>query len=342
VRHGALLLAAGRVERLRPLTLALPKPLLPVAGRPLAAWSLDRMAAAGCDAVALNLHHLGESIRGAFGDRFERRVGRAVTTLPLHYSDESAELLGTGGALPPLADFFRGATLALIVNGDSLCRWPLRELVAHHRRMSRQVGALATLLVQRTVDPHAFGGGVAVEGGRIVAFRKGALAWESARTKRVFAGAAVIDPALVARLPNGPSDIVGALYEPMLAAGEPIATLETGRPWFDLGTPERYLEAALAWALRGLPSGGAWIDPGATVESSAKLRRAAVERDAAVGAGTRLTRTVVLPGATVGAGARLERVIVGPGVALVPGSAFERCLLTRGSEPTAEPISTPF
>src|SRR5262249_52798360 len=159
---------------------------------------------------------------------------------------------------------------------DSLCRWPLADLVAHHRRTK----ASATLLVHRGVDPRDFGGGVAVERGRIVAFRRGALAWEAAPTKRVFCGAAVLEPSLIARLPPGPSDIVSALYEPMLEAGESIAALETSRAWFDLGTPARYLEAALAWALRALPERGSWLAADAVVASDAKLRRGVVERGA--------------------------------------------------------------
>ncbi|HLF55891.1 MAG TPA: sugar phosphate nucleotidyltransferase, partial [Thermoanaerobaculia bacterium] len=194
----ALVLVAGRGERLWPLTLELPKPLLPVAGRPLVAWTLDRLAALGVAGAALNLHHLGTRIRVALGD--------GHGTLPLVYSEE-AELLGTGGALPPLRAWLGEAERVLVVNGDSLCRWPLAELVARARRTR----APATLLFHRTADPRRFGGGVAVEGGRVVAFRRGALGWETARTRRVFAGAAVLAPELLDRLPEGASDIVGAL-----------------------------------------------------------------------------------------------------------------------------------
>jgi len=326
----ALVLAAGRGERLRPLTLEIPKPLLPVAGRPLVAWTLGELERAGAESVALNLHHLGAAIRTALGERFGR--------LPLTYSDEP-ELLGTGGALPPLADFLAGARAVVVVNGDSLCRWPLRRLLATHRRR----GAAATLLVHRSVDPRSFGGGIAVEGDRVVALRRGSLGWEAARRRCVFAGAAVLSPSLLARLPEGPSDIVSALYEPLLAAGETIAAVETSRPWFDLGTPGRYLEATLAWGLSGRPANGARLAHGVEPGAGARLRRVVVEAGARIADGARLAECVVLPGAVVGAGARLERVVVGPGRTIEPGERLSDVLLTGGAEGErlATPLATP-
>ena len=67
-RLRALVLAAGQGTRLAPLTAFVPKPLLPVIGRPLVEHTLERLAAAGCEAVALNLHHLGEQIRRHLGE----------------------------------------------------------------------------------------------------------------------------------------------------------------------------------------------------------------------------------------------------------------------------------
>ncbi len=321
-RVRALVLAAGRGERLLPLTEELPKPLLPVAGRPLVAWSLERLRRAGVEGVALNLHHRGERIRAALGASFRG--------LPLTYSEEP-ELLGTGGALPPLAEFFAAADIVLLVNGDSLCRWPLARLLDQHWRERRR-GAVATLLCHRTVDPSFFGGGVALERGRIVAFRRGALAWSAARTKRVFAGAAALAPGLLARLPAGPSEIVSALYEPLLAAGEALTAVETTRAWHDLGTPARYLEGALDWALERLPARGARILPRAAVDPTAKLARVVVESGAAVGASARLRDTLVLPGARVGAGATLRGAILGPGAEAGAGERLEGLLRVVGAE----------
>jgi NDP-sugar pyrophosphorylase family protein len=304
-RLRALVLAAGRGERLRPLTAAIPKPLLPVAGRPLAAWTLERLRDAGVEATAMNLHWLGGAIRERFGETYRG--------MPLRYSEES-ELLGTGGAIPPLRDFLADCDVALVVNGDSLCRWPIRELVAAHRRAR----PAATVLLHRGLDPRPFGGGAALEGDRVLAFRPGSLGWAAARRHAVFAGVQAISPELLARLPDGPSDLVEALYHPLLADGATIRAVETVRLWHDLGTPRRYLEGALDWALGGTRRGSRVVK-GAEVAEGARLRRAVVERGATIEAGAALDASLVLPGAKVGAGARLTRVVVGPDAVVPPG-----------------------
>ncbi|MDP9119810.1 MAG: nucleotidyltransferase family protein, partial [Acidobacteriota bacterium] len=149
-RLRALVLSAGLGIRLRPLTELVPKPLLPVAGAPILAHTLERLAAVGCEAVAINLHHLGEQIRGHFGTAF--------AGMPLTFSEEP-ELLGTLGALFPLREFLAAADLVLLVNGDSLCRWPLARLVRQHLK----TGDAATLLLASRPDPRLFGGGVGID-----------------------------------------------------------------------------------------------------------------------------------------------------------------------------------
>src|SRR3954451_2607453 len=95
-RIRAVVLAAGPGPRPRPLTSLTPKPLLPVRGVPILGHTLARLAAIGCEAAAVNLHHLGDQIRRRFGD--------AHAGMPLTWSEEP-EILGTLGALFPLRDF---------------------------------------------------------------------------------------------------------------------------------------------------------------------------------------------------------------------------------------------
>jgi mannose-1-phosphate guanylyltransferase len=312
-RLRALVLAAGRGQRLRPLTDFTPKPLLPVAGEPIAGATLRRLAAAGCEAAALNLHHLGEQIRTHFGSEY--------AGLPLHYSAE-ADLLGTLGALYPLRGFLSEAETIVLINGDSLCRWPIQQLVRRHRTS----GADATLLLHSRLDAGAYGGGVGVdERGRVLSFRRAAAPGVVKRA--VFAGAHAIAPRLLERVAEGPGDIISGLYEPLLAAGGRIECAWTDRVWHDLGTPRRYLDGVLEVTTR--PLGRAVILPGAVVDTGARVRSAVLETGAVIENGARVERSVLLPGSSVGAGSHLRDVVLGHGAAVPRDSELTELLITR-------------
>lgn len=312
----ALVLAAGYGTRLRPLTDELPKPLVPVLGRPLLLRTLDALAEVGCEAVAINLHYLADAIPAAVGD--EHRGMRVI------YSRE-APILGTGGAFVPLRDFFAGCETALLVNGDSHCAWPVRELLERHRRRRAQV----TLLLAGRPDPRPFGGGIGIDRhGRVRAIRQEPRFGPVAR-RHVYAGAYAIETELLARLPEGFSDSMRQLFEPLLAEGGRIDALVTWKPWHELGTPSRYLDAMLELAFRGDGGASAWTADGAQVASDAELHHVVVEQEARVGAGTQAEESLLLPRAVVGAGTRLRRAIVGFDVTVPRRSEWSDVLLTR-------------
>lgn len=314
-----VVLAAGLGLRLRPLTQTLPKPLLPVAGRPILARTLDALVRAGCDAVAINLHHLGGMVRRAIGPLYEG--------VPIEYFEEP-EILGTLGALPPMRDFLRPAGLVILVNGDSLCRWPVESLIARHRA----TGARATLLLATRPDPAELGGGVGIDrGGRIVQMREAPAVGVVAR-RRVFGGMHVFAPELLDEVSEGPADIVESLYLPMLARGEKIESFATRALWHDLGNRRRYLDGALDW-VAGRP-GGCWISPFAEISPTASIDRSILEAGCRVEAGATIERSVLLPGAVVGAGSVLRSALLGPDVFVPPGSRVEDELLVR---PAANP-----
>lgn len=313
-----VILAAGFGLRLRPLTNEMPKPLLPIAGRPILARTLDRLARAGCQAVAINLHHLGEKIRAAMGD--------AYRGMPIEYFDEP-EILGTLGALPPMRNFLRPAGLVILVNGDSLCRWPVESLIERHRA----TGARATLLLATRPDPAELGGGVGVDrGGRIVQMRDAPAAGVVAR-RRVFSGMHVFAPELLAEVSEGPADIVESLYLPLLARGERIESFATRALWHDLGTRQRYLDGALAW-VAGRPGGG-WISPAAEISPKASIDRSIIEAGCRIETGATIERSVLLSGTAIGAGSVLRSALLGPGVSVPPGSLVEEELLVRTAGP---------
>lgn len=314
-RLRALVLAAGLGTRLRPLTELTPKPLLPVTGVPILGHTLAQLAAAGCEAVAVNLHHLGDQIRQRFGD--------AVAGIPITWSHEP-DLLGTLGAFAPLREFFAPADLVLLINGDSLCQWPLRRLVRKHLASN----APATLLLASRPAPASFGGGVGIDReGKIVSFWPGDPERGEVARRYVFAGAHVFSPALLERVEPQMSDIVRNLYLPLLDEGTTLQSLVTPRRWHDLGTPMRYLEAVIDWARAGWPERlwrRSWISPEAAVAGGAKVRMSAVEAGVQVGEGAHVERSVLLPGARVGPGSTIRESILGYGAAVPPGTWVER------------------
>ncbi|HEX2164921.1 MAG TPA: sugar phosphate nucleotidyltransferase [Thermoanaerobaculia bacterium] len=321
----ALVLAAGEGVRLRPLTDDLPKPLLPVAGRTVLDHTLDALLAAGCEAAAVNLFHLGDKIRARYGD--------AYRGMPLVWSHEVGERQGTLGALHPLKGFLAEADAVVLVNGDTLCPWPLDRMLRRHRA----AGAAATLLLTTRVDPAGFAGGVGVDKeGRVLSFWQGAAERGTVARRAVFAGAHVLDPRLLDRVEAGPADVVRKLYVPMLEegggdGGGRVQAIVSHRRWHDLGTPRRYLEGVLDWGRGGWPERAwrrSWTSPEARVEAGARTRGAVVEAGATVGAGAVLERAVVLAGARVAGGARVRESVVGPGVQLPAEASVEGRLIT--------------
>ncbi len=213
----AMILAAGRGERMRPLTLERPKPLLEAGGAPLIVHHLRALAAAGFEEVVINLSWLGESIREALGDG--SRYG-----LRLIYSDEGPEPLETGGgifrALPLL-----GAGPFLVLNGDV---WTDLDWSALRERLG--AADLAHLvLVPNPV--HNSQGDFVLEHGRVV---------ERDGERLTFSGAGVYR----AELFDGCSDGIFKLA-PLLRgaarAGRVSGEIYEGR-WLDIGTPERLAE----------------------------------------------------------------------------------------------------
>lgn len=209
----AMILAAGRGERLRPMTDRCPKPLLAVGGRPLVEYHLDALAAAGIREVVINLGWLGEQIPPVLGDG--RRFGLAIS-----YSREPWPALETAGgivkALPEL-----GPEPFLVVNGDIWTDAPLTDL-----RLPE--GSLAHLVM---VDnpPHHPEGDFVLEGGRLSSKEKS--------PRLTYAGLGVYDPGLFDGLAPGArplAPVLGAAID----AGRVTGQHYRGA-WLDVGTPDR-------------------------------------------------------------------------------------------------------
>ena len=221
----AMILAAGRGERMRPLTLARPKPLLDVGGRALIEHHLHELARSGFAQVVVNLSWLGEQIPAALGDG--SRFG-----IEIRYSEEGAEPLETGGgifrALPLL-----GPAPFVVLNGDVWTTYPYGEL-----RERLRAGDLAHLVLVPN-PPHNERGDFVLRDGRMLEGEEG--------ERYTFSGIGVYRPELF----DGCQDGIFKLAPLLRAAarqGRVSAELFTG-DWLDIGTPERL--AALDRRLRG-------------------------------------------------------------------------------------------
>jgi NDP-sugar pyrophosphorylase family protein len=224
-----MILAAGLGTRLRPLTETLPKPLLPIAGRPLIVWNLLLLRRHGVTDVIINLHHLGHLLEQALGDgsRFGMRIA---------YSQEPV-LLGTGGGLKQAEPFFSGEPF-FALNGDTLFDLDLGAMAAAHRRR----GAVATMAVRADPDPEQWGAVELDDTQRIVRINRRGMAAGGQTEKRMFAGVHVMHPRLLADVPAGRGSSIIEAYVGAIQAGEPVAGFELRGYWSDVGTPERYAQ----------------------------------------------------------------------------------------------------
>lgn len=270
----ALVLAAGFGTRLRPLTEELPKPLVWIGDRPLVAHIVERLAAGGIRAAALNAHHRAADFSGG-----------ALTALPIPVEVlHEAEILGTAGGLANAAGAL-GAGDAVVWNGDILIDLEVAALLAAHRAG----GAAATL----AVAPRAVGEGTVGVGaaGQVVRLRGERFGEEAAGGD--FVGVQVVGDALRRRLPVR-GCLVGDGHLPWLREGGALATFQAPAAWDDVGTVAAYLRANVRWLER---SG----------------RRAHVGAGAVVGVGVEVVGSVIGAGARVGGAGVLRGCVIWPG-----------------------------
>lgn len=307
----AMILAAGRSTRLGSLGVALPKPLLPVCGYPAITFAVELCRRAGLHDIIVNLHHHGDKVGQTLGDGSRFGVG-------LRYSVEE-ELLGTGGGLWK-ARFMFSSGPVLVVNGKVAADIDLGAVLAQHR--DAPPGTVATMVVREDPSPELWAPIGVRSDGTVASIRGQTVSGEvGARlAPRMFAGIHVLEPALLDRLPQGVSDVIGDAYLPALMAGARIGSYTMRGYFAEHSTPDRYLAGNLDLLhdparLPQAPGPLTGVDPGAVVAADAQIRApvriaagAVVESGASVG-----PLAVVCGGGRVASGAELTRAVVWPG-----------------------------
>lgn len=220
----AMILAAGRGERLRPLTDRTPKPLIDVGGRPLIEHHLERLAAAGVERAVINLAHLGERIRTHLGDG-----GRWGLSIEYSVEGDRAETaLETAGGVRHALDHL--SSTFLLVNGDVLSDIDYQALLRRAKAMPEH--CLAHLVLVDNPPHHPEGDFGLEAGGRLVPDGDG---------RRTYSGIGLYRRAMFAELEPG-RRALGPLLREAIAAGRVCGEHHAG-DWLDVGTQERLAEA---------------------------------------------------------------------------------------------------
>lgn len=320
----AMILAAGRGERMRPLTDALPKPLLPIANRPVMCYVLEHLARHGFTEVIANLHYRGDEIIRYFGDGSDCGVR-------LTYTREE-QLMGIAGGVRRCMEFF-GEETFLVIGADDLTGMDLTALVQRHR----EVGAVASIGLVEVAETSQFGIVVTDAEGRIQRFvekPKGPAPSNTANTQIYLFEPQVFDfiP------PDQVYDFGFDAFPAMVAAGVPFYGFRLPGYWRDIGSTADYL-AAHRDVLEGrMPARipgeqvrpGIWvgeqseISPEATLTAPVVIGERCRVEAAAVGDGS-----AVADGVRVPAGARLSNCVVWGGAA-VPAAACAGAVITAG------------
>lgn len=301
----AFVLGAGLGTRLRPLTEFLPKPLVPIFGKPLITFALDHLRSVGIESFVINTHRLAHE--------FERRFGSGsyggATLRLLH----EPELLETGGGIKNAEPSLRPEPF-VVYSGDILTDIDLEPLIAEHFARRNDV----TLALRTT----GLASAVALRDGRVIDIsnRYGHPGTHD------FANISVWNPEIFARIPAGRKiSFVPVLGQWIGEGGRIGGVVLNERRWFNIGSREGYLEVHRTVAEEGwrpeyvtAPKWPVRVAPDATVEPGVQL-----SGFQAIGAG-----------ACVGAGATLENTILWPGAQIASRSVLRNCIV-RGDRPVA-------
>ncbi|GAC1325121.1 MAG: NDP-sugar synthase [Thermoleophilaceae bacterium] len=310
----ALVLAGGEGTRLRPLTLTVPKPVVPLAGRPFLSFMLDWLSRHGIDDVLIACGYRAEMV--------ERVLGERHRAMRLRYLVEDSPL-GTAGPLRLAADSGMLEERVTVLNGDCLADFDLTAQRDAHERS----GAAVTLALHAVADTASYGVVPTGPGGEVEAFLEKSDG--PAPTNRINAGAYVLERSVVERIPAGrPVSFEREVFPGLVGHG--LHGFDAEGYWIDIGTPERYLEATrdllageVASDLPARDQRSSLVYPGGDLADAEVGPLTVVGHDCAIGAGTRIERSVLFDGVSVGSGCRVSGAIVADGVRLEDGCRVE-------------------
>lgn len=309
----AVILVGGQGTRLRPLTLTTPKPLVPLANRPVIEHIVRWLERAGATEIFLATQYGA----GAFDRWLSGWRGLPIRAV------EEPEPRGTAGAVANLATALRG-TVA-VVNGDNIVDLDLGAMLRAHQAAA----AIATIATDSVDDPTGRGVVVTAPDSRVTEFQE-KPAPGAARARTVNTGVYLLEPAAVAAIPTGIfCNFEQQVFPALIAATAGVHAFESAHIWIDTGTPAGYLraQAAVLGGLASAPAGmlrapsNVWLDDSVTLDASAELTGGV-----ALGFGTAIAANVRIDGSSVG-----RECHILPDVRIDGSAVWDGCMVERGA-----------
>jgi mannose-1-phosphate guanylyltransferase / phosphomannomutase len=322
-------MAGGEGTRLRPMTANQPKPMLPVANRPIMEHVLRLLKRHGFDETIVTVQFLAALVRNYFGDGEEFGMS-------LQYATEEMPL-GTAGSVRNAEDALRDEPF-LVISGDAVTDMDLTAMVKFHK----EKGALVTVGLARMPNPLEFGIVIPQEDGRIQRFLEKPT-WGQVFSDTVNTGLYVMEPEVLAEVPPGEMvDWSGDVFPKLLKRGAPLFGYVSDRYWEDVGTHESYLKVQADVLDRRVQtdiagfevSPGVWVAEGAEVDTDAVLTGPLCIGDyAKIEAGAHLREyTVIGSNVVVKEGAFLHRAVVHNNVYIGQGVTLRGCVIGKNTD----------
>jgi len=300
----AMILAAGKGTRVRPLTYDLPKPMIPILGKPVMAYLVEHLARYGITEIMVNVSYLHEKIEEYFGEghQFGVQIGYSFEGYTNNDGEVVPEPLGSAGGMRKIQDFGRFFDeTTIVLCGDAIIDLDIKSALFEHRRK----GALATVITREVPWDKVSSYGVVVtdDDGRIKAFQE-KPSREAALSNLASTGIYIFEPQVLELIPNDrPFDIGSELFPLLVEQGLPFYAQARKFDWIDIGSVKDYwevLQSVLLGEVANMKVPGIQVDDGLWVGLNTSIDWSG---------GTRIEGPVYL-----GSGVRVEAgaCIIGP------------------------------
>jgi mannose-1-phosphate guanylyltransferase len=346
----AMILAAGKGTRVRPITHTIPKPMIPILQKPVMEFLLELLREHGFDEIMVNVSHLAEEIENYFrdGQRFGVQIAYSFEGR-IEDGELIGEALGSAGGLKKIQNFqpFFDDTFVVLC-GDALIDLDLTEAVRRHK----EKGAMASLITKRVPPDQVSSYGVVVtdNDGKVLSFQE-KPAVEQAASDMINTGIYIFEPEVLDFIPSGvPFDIGSDLFPLLVSAGAPFYALPMDFEWVDIGKVPDYWQAirsVLEGKVRQVSVPGREVRPGVFtgLNVAADWDRINVRGPVYVGGMSRIEPGVTIigpamigPSCHICEGATIDNSIIfdysriGPGVRLAEKLVFGRYCVDRNGD----------